>query len=167
MLLLTQYKIKVMQNKINYGKNMKLVSSYWGNDDTSFKLIPVSDDCPYTEVVYIPETTLMVVISKIAKQNFQMFNTLNDDGDIEYSKKVDAKGKKQPKQKRTQVEVFQEYYIINTDEQEEFIKEFAVNADTFNYNKFLRDIEKESKVARVEKAPIVDTQGAPILSMSK
>lgn len=154
-----------MKNEINYGKNMKLVSSYWGNDETSFKLIPISNDCPYTEVVYIPETTLMVVISKIAKQNFQMFNKLDENGDIEYSKKLAENGQKQPKQRRTQVEVFQEYYIIDTTEQEEFIKEFAVNAETFNYQKYLRDLEKEkSAVKIVEKKPLVDIDGAPILS---
>jgi hypothetical protein len=156
-----------MKNEVTYGKNMKLVSSYWGdaNEQNSFKLIPVTNDCPFVEVVYVPNATLMVAISNIKKQNYQMFNKLDDNGEIEYTKKVDAKGNRIPKQRRTAVEVFQEQYIINFEEQEEFIKDFAVNADTFNYKKYLRDIETESTVKTIEKQPIVNTDGAPILAV--
>lgn len=151
-----------MKKENSYGKNMKLVTSYWGNDSTSFKLIPVSNDCPYAEVIYIPDTTLMVVISKIKKENFQMLNKLDDNGDIEYSKTTGRDGKKQPKQRRTQVEIFQEYYIINFEEQEEFIKEFAVNADTYNYKQFLRNIDGEANAAikTIEKPALVNADGA-------
>ena len=36
-----------------YGKNMLLITSYWGDKDT-FKMIPLTEDCPYSEVIYVP-----------------------------------------------------------------------------------------------------------------
>ena len=54
----------------NYGQNMMLISTYLGKGNTS-KMIPVTDDCPFAEVINYHTTTLLVVISKIKKENIQ------------------------------------------------------------------------------------------------
>ena len=50
----------------NFGKNMLMFTTHWGEQET-FKLMPVTTDCPYSEVIYDPSTTLLVVIGKTKK----------------------------------------------------------------------------------------------------
>jgi hypothetical protein len=145
---------------MEYGKNMLMITSYWSDKDT-FKLIPVNNECPYSEVIYDPSTTLLVVIGKTSKENFQMVPRLDEDGNPMPSKKVRANGKSY-KEQRTTLNVLHEYYIVEKDEQESFIKQFAVNADTYDYSKFLREIDKEPTIMAVEKPSLVDADGKPL-----
>jgi len=147
------------KDKVEYGKNIMLVSSFWGETDT-FKLMPVTDECPYTEVIYNPAVTILVVIGKLKKNNFQMIDKLNDDG--EPTKKKFAEAGKDPfRKQRMNLEMFQEYYITDPKEQEDFIKAFAVNADSFDRTKYIRDVNKESTgVVQIEKPAILAPNGA-------
>ena len=105
------------------GNNMMLVTGYWQNTDT-FKMIPITEDCPYSEVIYDPNTTLLVVISKIAKTNFQMIPRLDDNGNqVRASKKKDNGNPF--KEQRTTIDVFTEYYIVEKEEQETFVDLYA------------------------------------------
>ena len=151
----------------NYGKNMLLITSYWGEADT-FKLIPVNNDCPYIEVIYDPTTTLLVVISKLGKENFQMVPRLDDNGSPIRSNKPKENGKPY-KEQRTTIKVLQEYYLVEKKEQDAFIKSFAVNADKFDYAKYMRDIEKEAKKGKKkeDKGSIVDKEGIPMTMTMK
>jgi len=149
-----------MSKTTNYGNNMRLFTSYWGDKDT-FKLMPVTDDCPYAEVIYDVATTLLVVIGKLHKSNYQMVSKLDDDGYPIKSKNA-IPGQSPHKQQRVMMDVLQEYYITEKDEQEAFIKEFAVNADTYNYGKFLRDLDSEPTIHEVEKQGITDKNGKPL-----
>ena len=92
------------------GNNMMLVTGYWQNTDT-FKMIPITEDCPYSEVIYDPNTTLLVVISKIAKTNFQMIPRLDDNGNQVRATKKKENGNPF-KEQRTTIDVFTEYYIV-------------------------------------------------------
>jgi len=150
-----------------YGKNMKLFTSYWG-DGTTFKMMPISTDCPYAEIIYDPKTTLLVVISKLKKNNLQMVDKLDTDGNPIKAKRPKMNNKPWA-EKQLQIEVLQEYYITEKEEQEEFIKEFAVNAETFDFGKYLRDVEEESaKTIHVPKAaPILGADGQPLKAPKK
>ena len=143
----------------NYGKNMLLHTSYWGNADT-FKLMPITMDCPFTEVIYDPGTTLLVVISKIKKENFQYVPKLDDDGETMKAKKPKQNGKA-IREQRVLMPVLQEYYITDPVEQEAFIKQFAVNPE-YDYSRFLRDMDSEPTIVPAEKAPLVDAKGMPL-----
>lgn len=147
------------------GKNMRLFTSYWGEKDT-FKLMPITEDCPYAEVIYDPATTLLVVISKIHKSNFQMVAKLDDDGNNIPAKRP-VPGGVPYRQQRVMMDVLQEYYLTDKDEQEAFIKEIATNADTYNYARFLRDIDSEPTILQPEKAPITDKSGKPLVKAAK
>lgn len=142
---------------MEYGKNMLLITSYWSDKDT-FKLIPITDDCPYSEAIYDPATTLLVVIGKTSKENFQMVPRLDEDGNPMPVKKPRANGKTY-KEQRTTLSVLHEYYIVDKDEQESFIKAFAVNEKHYDYNRFLRNIEEEPTIMKVEKPTLVDESG--------
>ncbi len=147
--------------KTNFGKNMMMFTTHWGEQQT-FKLMPVANDCPYSEVIYDPSTTLLVVIGKTKKENFQNVPRLDNDGNA-----VRAKGKKtngKPYQEeRVLMDVLQEYYITEYSEQIAFLENFAVNFNEFDYSKFLRDLKTEPTiVSSVEKQGLVDEKGLAI-----
>lgn len=146
--------------KENYGQNMLLITSYWGNADT-FKMIPITEDCPYAEVIYDPATTLLVVISKIQKENFQMVPKLDSDGNSIQAKKPKQNGKPFAEQ-RSRLNVLQEYYLPNEEEQESFIARFAVNANDFDYKKFMRDPNKPDIMKAEQTLSLVDDKGMPL-----
>lgn len=147
--------------KTEYGSNMLLITSYWGNSET-MKLIPLVDECPYTEVIYDPTTTLLVVISKIQKENLQMVPRLDDDGNSIQSKKPKANGKPM-KETRTRLNTLQEYYIIERSEQEAFLKMFAINHTTYNSKKFFDLGDKEpDALYKPEAMPLLDDKGVPL-----
>lgn len=154
-------------SKTQYGQNMKLITSYWSKADT-FKLMPINDDCPYSEVIYDPRSTLLVVVSKSGKPQYTMVEKLDDDGELVKAKRPKANGKPW-KEQRVMMDTLTEHYIPVKEEQEEFIKEFAVNADTFDYSKFLRDMDAEPTIVGAGgvadlKKGITDEHGTPITS---
>lgn len=153
-------------------KNMLLITSYWGQNDT-VKMIPTSIDCPYSEVIYDPSTSLLVVISKIQKENFQMVSKLDEDGNEILAKKPRQNGKN-IKEIRTKMNTLQEYYIIEQEEQIAFIEMFAVNALSFDFRKYMvvdkpnelqQMAEKAAKNAKAEKSnlKLVDKKGKPLV----
>lgn len=136
-------------------KNMRLVTTFWGNDRT-FKLMPVTNDCPYMEVIYDPNTDMLVVISKTMKENLQMIPRLDDDGNQITVRKPKANGKPW-KEKQIVMKVPQEFYLIERDEQISFIKDFAENANEYDYNSFFEVPGKsESVIHTPEQPPLVD-----------
>ena len=57
----------------------------------------------------------------------------------------------------------QEYYFTNKSEIESFIETFATNAKKFEYHKYLRDLDQESKTIKpVEKPGLVNPDGSPL-----
>ena len=57
----------------------------------------------------------------------------------------------------------QEYYITEKEEQVEFIKEFAVNAESYDYQRFMRDLDEENKAVFVPEQPgLLDDKGLPL-----
>ena len=64
-----------------YKNNMMLFKSFGGEKET-FRMMPITEDCPYAEVIYNPAVATLVVISKIKKQNFQFLPKLDGNGDI-------------------------------------------------------------------------------------
>ncbi len=148
---------------MEYGKNMLLITSYWANKDT-FKMIPITNDCPFSEVIYDPSTTLLVCIGKTSKENFQMVPRLDEDGNSQRVKKPRDNGKTY-KEQRTTLNVLHEHYIVEKDEQESFIKSFAVNVEEYDYTKFLRDVDKEPMLDLMEpeKPALINEQGKPLV----
>ena len=111
---------------------MICITSVW-NGHESFKVIPLVENCPYVEMIYDPEASMLVIISKIIKDAYHMIPKMDDKGDV-----VAAKNRKSPDktyaEERRLVESFQEYYIHKKDEIKNIINTFAVNADTFDFS---------------------------------
>jgi len=109
---------------------MMLVKSSWQEDKT-FKMIPISESCPYVEGIYDPESKVLVIISKIVKTSLHMLPKLDDYG----QPMIGSKGTKQV---RNKIEVFQEFYIEEKDAIEEIVNIFAINSDKFDYKSFMK-----------------------------
>lgn len=125
--------------EVNFGANMLLVSSYWG-ESKSFKLIPANNECPFVEAMYDPTTGLLAVIGKTRKQVFHMVHKVDDLGDIVETNK--RKNGKPYKEERRTIDTFVEYYIIEADEIISFIKDYALNTASFDFMKFI-EAQKE------------------------
>ena len=110
---------------------MMLVQATWQEKQT-FRMIPISESCPYVECIMDPDTKVFVVISKIRKVSLHMLPKVDDYG----QPKAGTKGMLQERHK---IEVFQEFYVEDKDAIEELIKLFAVNAKKFDYKKFIAD----------------------------
>ena len=133
------------------GKNMMIISSPFRNAE-SFALIPVSLDCPYVEAMFDPSSGILAVISKVSKQSFHMVPRLGDDGQPQRLKVPNKATGKTVKEQRVSMETFSEFYITNKEEIKNFINIFGINADNFDYDKFLAVDVKETK-----KSPLIVT----------
>jgi|TARA_R110001592_G_scaffold6586_1_gene35490 hypothetical protein len=116
-------------------KSMMLIKSAFGSVK-SFKLIPITDNCPYVECLFSPSEKIMVVISKFIKQSYHMMPKMDDNGD-----QVPVKGKPRPngkdiREERRLVDTCSEHYVVTEEEIRELINMFAVNPDAFNIDEF-------------------------------
>lgn len=121
-------------------QNMLLTTSTW-KDGKTFKMIPVTTDCPFVECIYDAEVNVLAVIGAAKKDTFHMLTKLDPNGDPE-TRKIPAKNGNPFKEERRSVETFQEYYIETQSEIEEFVKMFARNAETFDFRKFFSTNEE-------------------------
>ena len=122
-------------------KTMMLVESTW-QDTKTFKMIPVSNDCPYVECIYDPSSKVFVLIGKTTKTSLHMLPKLD-----EYGKAVS--GNRGAKQERRSIDTFQEYYVENEKDIKEIVKMFAVNASKFDIAKFLEKAPNKPSIAAV------------------
>ncbi len=116
-------------------KSMLLVTSTWGSKKT-FKLIPALSDCPYNEAIFDADNKVLAVISKEKKESLHMLAKLNEFGDPQTMKIGRRANGKDYAEERKTLETFYEYYVENVNEVENFIKMFAINADSFDYAQY-------------------------------
>jgi hypothetical protein len=122
-------------------KSMMLVQATW-QDKQTFRLIPISDSCPYVECIFDPGTKVFVIISKLKRTSLQMLPKLD-----EYGQPVT--GAKGQREERHKLDVFQEFYIEDKIAVKDLIHLFAINAKTFDYDAFMSEKEEELPVAGV------------------
>ena len=116
--------------------SMLLITSNWGPTKT-FKMIPITKDCPYNEVIFDVQTKTLAIIGKESKESFHMVPKLNDVGDIMRLKVAKKENGKDYAEERKLVSTFYEYYITERDEIESFLSRFAINFTSFDYNQYL------------------------------
>lgn len=114
--------------------SMMLVTGNWGPTQT-FKMMPVSNDCPYIECIFNPTAKILAIIGTHKKDQFHMVHKLDEDGEPMMRKKPSPEEKY--RKQRVSTETYSEYYLQEKEEIEEFIKNFAVNASNFDYKKYL------------------------------
>ena len=124
---------------------MMLVQATW-NDKQTFRMIPITESCPYVECIFDPDTKVFVIISKISKQSLHMLPKLDDNGDPIAVKHARPNGRNF-REERHKIEVFQEFYVEDKTAMEDLIGMFAVNAKKFDYKSFFGVEETPSKKA--------------------
>ena len=131
-----------MKTKPKFMENptMMLVQATW-NEQQTFRMIPISESCPYVECIFDPATKVFVIISKITKVSLHMLPKMDDNGDPVACKTARANGRNF-KEERNKIEVFQEYYVEDKVGVEQLIKLTAINADTFDFKAFMTEDKK-------------------------
>lgn len=112
--------------------SMMLISSTWAEQPT-FKLLPISKDCPYNEVIFDPQSRALAIVGKEKKQTLHMLPKLTDTGDVQMIKVTKRDNGKQYAETRVSMETFYEYFIEKKEEVENFINTFAANSDTYDW----------------------------------
>ena len=113
-----------------------LVTGSWGNNKT-FKMIPVTNECPYNEAIFDRDGKVLALIGKEKKQSFHMLPKLTDMGDVQTLKIGRRANGKDFAEERKALETYYEYYIENPEEIEQVVKSLAVNADTFDFKQYM------------------------------
>jgi hypothetical protein len=130
--------------------SMLLITSVWAEKPT-FKLMPIVNSSLFVEGIYDTESKVLVLITTVKKDSFHMVPKLSEDGDPTKTKTPRMNGKNY-KEERKQLETFQEYYITEKAEIEEFIKMIAINADSFDFKQYT---DKSNLIIETEKPKII------------
>lgn len=141
-------------------KSMLLISSFW-NGMPTFRMIPTTLDCPYTEVIFINGVQKgMSVIGKTFYDKLQLVPKLDEKG-MQIPQRIN--GQDGFVMQRITLQTPNEYQLLFKEEWIEFIKLFASNEATFDYLKFIEMdftpkaddglglVDKDGKKLRVEK----------------
>ena len=137
------------------GKNMILINAPFGMS-RSFKMIPVTLDCPYVECIFSTEDKIMVVISKVMKQSYHMLPKLDSNGDAIPVKGKPRQNKKVVVEERRLVDTFSEFYLMTPEEISGFVHSFAINSKEFPFEDFMKEEENpKSKLFVPEKPDLV------------
>jgi hypothetical protein len=125
---------------------MLLITSSWGPAKT-FKMIPITKDCPYNEVIFDVQSKTLAIIGRESKESFHMVPKLTDVGDVMRLKLGKKENGKDYAEERKALVTFYEYYITEKQEIEDFIAKFAVNAGSYDYMQYINlEIPKEGPV---------------------
>ena len=114
-----------MTQERKYESMLVYTSNWYGKD--SFKMMPITDDCPFLEVIFDPSTTVLAVIGKSMKQKPQMVPKLNGKGQPITVKS--AEGTAGLAEERVIFESYYEYYVDDPEDIINFVKMYAVNFD--------------------------------------
>lgn len=118
-----------------------LVTGSWGNNKT-FKLIPVTPNCPYNEAIFDRDGKVLALIGKEKKQSFHMLPKLTELGDVQALKIGKRSNGKDYAEERKALETYYEYYIENPEEVENIVNLLAVNADSFDFMQYMEEAAK-------------------------
>jgi hypothetical protein len=116
---------------------MLLITSKWGDNQT-FKMIPVTPEAPFNEVIFDPEQKVLAIVGKEKKQTFHMLPKLDDTGRLMPLKNKRVDGKDYAEERRL-VETYYEYFIEDQQEITDFIKHFALNAGSFDFGQYVTE----------------------------
>lgn len=119
--------------------SMMLITSSWKEAKT-FKMIPMDVNCPFVECIYDNEVHVLAVVGKAQKNTFHMLPKIDVNGDVELRKTPSREGKPF-KEERRSIETYQEYYMEEQSEIEQFIELFGFNSDTFDYKQYFKKAE--------------------------
>jgi len=114
------------------------------NGEKTFSLIPLTESCPFNEAIYMPKLEALAILSKSTRDTFTMVERLDENGNPTAQT---GKGSKpdEAKMQRVQIASPWEYFIHEKDEIRDFVINNAINADTFEFQKYMTTLEVVEK----------------------
>lgn len=106
--------------------SMFIYSTDWYGQRT-FRMLPLSEGCPFNEAIYDPNSKVLAVISKDQKEKPQMLPKLNDKGQVIPLKNHVNPAEKSYIEERRMMDTYYEYYIDTPEDIKAFISIFAFN----------------------------------------
>jgi len=110
------------------------------NGDKTFSLMPLNDSCPFNEAIYMPKLEALAVLSKSTRDTFTMVERLDENGNPVGQTGKGSKGE-EAKMQRVQIASPWEYFIHEKNEIRDFVYANAINADTFEFQKYMTTLE--------------------------
>jgi len=122
--------------------SMRLITSSWGPAKT-FKMIPITKDCPYNECIFDVQSKVLAVVSKEKKESLHMLPKLTDTGDVMRLKIGKKDNGKDYAEERKALVTFYEYYLETVDDIVDFVMTVAEN-NNFNFQQYIElEVPKE------------------------
>lgn len=117
-------------------KSMLLISSQRQGVPT-FRMMPLTEDCPFIEAVYEPRAMALIIFYKHQVEGLHMVDQIDGNGDSVRALKPRASGNPN-KEERKMLRTAHETYITNKAEIQYFVMLMAHNQE-FNYAQFMVD----------------------------
>lgn len=111
---------------------MLAVNDTW-DEKESFRLIPLTDECSFVEVLFDPGEKVLCLLSKHKKNTFKFIPRVNEKQEYVTTKKD---GQLIPAMDRKLIEYFNETYVKDKQDIKNLIKHLVINQD-FDFDKFL------------------------------
>jgi len=119
---------------------MILITSPW-QGKKSFKLMPITKECPYAEGIYDLDGKVLVMMASNTKESIHLLPRLDENGDPMKTKNGPRVNGKTYKEQRVQLETNTEHYLIEKEEIEELINVLAVNAKRYDFKQYLNPVD--------------------------
>lgn len=105
----------------------------------TFRLVPMTDSCPFKECYWLPTQKTFVIIDKNPVKVFQMFPKLTAAGGQATAKTKNDQGQNVTvyAQERLLIDDYHQHFLLDISEIDQFITAVAVNPD-FDWMKFLK-----------------------------
>jgi len=124
---------------------MRIITSTWGPAKT-FKMIPITRECPYNECIFDVNTKVLAIISKESKESLHMLPKLTESGDVMRLKLGKKENGKDYAEERKALVTFYEYYIEAKDEIIDFVMNVGEN-NTFDFQQYIDlEVPKEGMI---------------------
>lgn len=126
--------------------SMRLITSSWGPAKT-FKMIPITKECPYNECIFDVQSKVLAIVSKESKESLHMLPKLTETGDVLRLKIGKKDNGKDYAEERKALVTFYEYYIENKEEIIDFVIAMSENGLGFNFQQYIElEVPKEGVV---------------------
>lgn len=150
--------------------NMMLIREMY-NNEPSFKMIPLSNDCPYLEAAFDSQARQLVIRHRDKLSVFQMFERLDDNGHpIPIQGKKIPEGSNPHKLQRIQFDGNVTYKISHVDDITLFMTRFLVQEDQYAIDLLFPKLTEEQLAefaAKRKEAELAnlgpDLQQAPVI----
>jgi hypothetical protein len=124
-------------------KNMMIYSSDWYGKRT-FRMMPVTEDCPFNEAIYDTHNKVLAIISKDQKEKPQMLPKLSDKG-LAIPLKGSDPNNPQYVEERRMMDAYYEYYLDKEADIKDFLTLFAINPDHVSISEAMTAEESKSE----------------------